>query len=94
MTPHPQPSHCRIVPEPLELATEAWELGTGDVVGLGLSKEGVFLSLDDVGKTLPTSAGEVGLPTGELSPAEARFLAGRLLRFASAAEIRARRESC
>ena len=79
-----QPSHCRIVSEPEDPATEAIELASGDTIALGVSRKGlIYLSLDDIGK-----ADEVGLPTGELLPAEARLLAGRLLRFATSAECR------
>lgn len=91
MPPRERLGHCRIVKigdsQSLDLPTETFECESGDTLAIGLSSSGhgVLLSLDDVAKTLPRREGDVGLPTGELTPTEARYLAGRLIRFATAA---------
>lgn len=81
-----QPSHCRVLERrEADPPTEIFELESGDTLALGLYGDRILLSLDDVLQTLPRRSGEVGLPTGALSAAEARQLAGRLIRFAEVA---------
>jgi hypothetical protein len=70
-----------------DIPTESFELADGDFVGVGMTNDHkVLLSLDDVDRTMATRGGEPGMPTILLTPAEARWVAGELLRRATAAE--------
>lgn len=76
MIKHEQPHHCKVIDEAPK--TELVELESGDAYAIGRGDGAVFLSLDDINRTLPVKNGEPGLPTVLLEPHEAIELACRL----------------